>query len=373
MKKICFVVSNSFFANAFLFEPIETLSKHYSVYLICNTENNENILINHPNINKIFSVKIIRKISPVRDLVSLIHICKIIREEKFDVIHTLTPKASLLGIIASYIMKVPNRFHTFTGQVWISKKGILRYLLITIDRLVIRLSTQIIVDGNSQLEFLIEQNLLKKKKAIVFNNVSTCGINLKKFKPDSKIRKKERLKYKIDDSATVFLYLGRINIDKGIKELIESFLILNKENSYLFLVGPDEMDITEYISKKGNNINVIHVPYTSQPQNILQLCDVFCFPSYREGFGYSVIQASALEKPIICSDIYGLKYTCIDNETGLKHKVKSTKSLLEKMKLAIEKPQIMKQYGKRGRVYVEENFSEKKGLQKWNAFYAKHV
>ena len=78
------------------------------------------------------------------------------------------------------------------------------------------------------------------------------------------------------------------------------------------------MDITEYISKKGNNINVIHVPYTSQPQNILQLCDVFCFPSYREGFGYSVIQASALEKPIICSDIYGLKYTCIDNETGFK-------------------------------------------------------
>ena len=271
------------------------------------------------------------------------------------------------------MMNVPNRFHTFTGQVWISKKGFLKSLLISLDRLVINLSTQIIVDGNSQKEFLIEKKILKKDNATVFYNVSTCGLDLKKFKPNIEIRKKERFYYKISDSATVFLYLGRLNLDKGIKELIESFLVLNKKNSYLFLVGPDEMDITEYMSKKGNNFNLIHVPYTSQPQNILQICDVFCFPSYREGFGYSVIQASALEKPIICSDIYGLKYTCIDNETGLKHKVKSTKSLLEKMKFAIDKPQIMKQFGKRGRIYVEENFSEKKVLQKWNAFYAKHV
>ena len=371
MKKICFVVSNSFFANAFLFEPIETLSKHYSVYLICNTENNENILINHPNINKIFSVKIIRKISPVRDLVSLIHICKIIREEKFDVIHTLTPKASLLGIIASYIMKVPNRFHTFTGQVWISKKGILRYLLITIDRLVIRLSTQIIVDGNSQLEFLIEQNLLKKKKAIVFNNVSTCGINLKKFKPDSKIRKKERLKYKIDDSATVFLYLGRINIDKGIKELIDSYSLLNRQECFLFLVGPIEIDIQKNMIKKDLANRIIFIPYTNKPQEILQLCDVFCFPSHREGFGYSIIEASALEKPVICSDIYGLKYTCIDMKTGLKHKVKSTQSLLEKMKFALAEPNTMKQMGKKGRIYVSEKFSEEKVLEKWEEFYAR--
>ena len=373
MKKICFIVSNPFFANAFLYEPINSLSKHYDVYLICNTKNKDRIKIDNPNLKKLISIKIIRTISPYYDFLTFFEICKTIRKEKFDAVHTLTPKAGLLGMMASYFMKVPNRFHTFTGQVWISKKGLLKSLLISLDRLVINLSTQIIVDGNSQKEFLIEKKILKKDNATVFYNVSTCGLDLKKFKPNIEIRKKERFYYKISDSATVFLYLGRLNHDKGIKELIESFLILNKENSYLFLVGPDEMDITEYMSKKGNNFNLIHVPYTSQPQNILQLCDVFCFPSYREGFGYSVIQASALEKPIICSDIYGLKYTCIDNETGLKHKVKSTKSLLEKMKFAIEKPLIMNQFGKRGRVYVEEKFSEKKVLEKWNAFYAKHL
>ena len=146
------------------------------------------------------------------------------------------------------------------------KKGLLKSLLISLDRLVINLSTQIIVDGNSQKEFLIEKKILKKDNATVFYNVSTCGLDLKKFKPDIKIRKKERFYYKISDSATVFLYLGRLNLDKGIKELIESFLVLNKKILISFLVGPDEMDITEYMSKKGNNINLIHLPYTSQPQ-----------------------------------------------------------------------------------------------------------
>ncbi len=303
----------------------------------------------------------------------MIQICKIIRKEKFDVIHTLTPKASLLGIIASYLMKVPNRFHTFTGQVWISKKGFLRFLLIAIDRLVIRLSTQIIVDGNSQREFLIEKNLLTEENSTVFNNVSTCGINLKKFKPDPKIRKRERLKYKIPDSATVFLYLGRINVDKGIKELIEAYLLLNREDCFLFLVGPVEMDIQKQIKKKDILSKIIYIPYTKNPQEIIQLCDVFCFPSHREGFGYSIIEASALEKPIICSNIYGLKYTCIDMKTGLKHKVKSTQDLLEKMKFALEEPKIFREMGKRGRIYVSENFSEKKVLEKWEEFYAKFL
>ena len=129
------------------------------------------------------------------------------------------------------------------------------------------------------------------------------------------------------------------------------------------------MDITEQMIKKYNLSNIIYVPYTKTPQDILQLCDIFCFPSHREGFGYSIIEASALEKPIICSNIYGLKYTCIDHETGLKHKVKSTKSLLDKMTYAINEPEIMKQMGKKGRVFVNENFSEVKVLKKWNEFY----
>lgn len=373
MKKICFVVSNTFFVNAFLIEPIKILSKHYSVHLICNTQNTDNIEIKHTNIKKIFSIRIIRNIAPIRDLVSFIQICQIIKKEKFDVIHTLTPKAGFLGIMASYLMNVPNRFHTFTGQVWISKKGILKYLLIALDRIVIKLSSKIIVDGNSQREFLIKKNILKEENATVFYNVSTCGINLKKFKPSSKIREQERLKYNIPDTAKVFLYLGRLNLDKGIEELIEAYLLLNKENSFLFLVGPIDMDITEEMFKKYYLNNIIYIPYTNKPQNILQICDVFCFPSHREGFGYSIIEASALEKPIICSDIYGLKYTCIDQKTGLKHKAKSTMSLLEKMEFALAEPTKMKQMGAMGRTYVGENFSEEKVLKKWEQFYAKFV
>ncbi len=373
MKKICFVVSNSFFVNAFLHEPIKALSDKYSIYLICNTNNQDNIKINHSNIKKIYSINIKRNIAPINDLKSLIQICKILKREKFEVVHTLTPKAGLLGILASYIMNVQNRFHTFTGQVWISKKGFLRCLLINLDRMVIKLSTQIIVDGNSQREFLIEKKLLKQETATVFYNVSTCGINLNKFKSNPKIRQRERLKYKVPESATVFLYLGRLNLDKGIKELIDSYLLLSRKDSFLFLVGPIEMNITVQMIKKYNLNNIIYLPYTNAPQDILQICDIFCFPSHREGFGYSIIEASALEKPVICSNIYGLKYTCIDNKTGLKHEVNSKNSLLEKMKFAINEPEIMKQMGKYGRVYVNEKFSEAKVLLKWKEFYGKFV
>ena len=366
MKKICFVVSNSFFINAFLNDPIKILSKHYSVYIICNTSNDDNIEIENLNIKKVFSINLIRKIAPFSDLVSLIQICKIIREEKFDVIHTLTPKAGLLGIVASYFMRVPNRFHTFTGQVWISKKGLLKFLLIALDKLVIRLSTQIIVDGKSQKEFLIEKKILKEETAIVFNNVSTCGINMNRFKPNEEIRKKVRAKFNIPNSATVFLYLGRLNYDKGINELINAYLLLDCKNCYLFLVGPMEMNIP----KKYNSNKIIFLPYTNTPHETLQLCDVFCFPSHREGFGYSIIEASALEKPVICSDIYGLKYTCVDKKTGLKHKVKSKTSLFSKMSFALKEPEIMKKMGKRGRIYVGENFSNKKVLDGWLDFYA---
>ena len=366
MKKICFVVSNSFFVNAFLYDPIKVLSKYYDVYIICNTKNTNNIELKNLNIRKVFSLNIKREIAPISDFVSLIQICNIIQKEKFDSIHTLTPKAGLLGIVSSFIMKVPNRFHTFTGQVWISKKGLLKFLLIALDKLVIRLSTQIIVDGKSQKEFLIEENILTEETAIVFNNISTCGINLNKFKPNKEIRKNERAKFNIPDSATVFLYLGRLHYDKGIKELINAYSLLDCKECFLFLVGPMEMN--KPIDYNSNRI--IFLPYTNAPHEILQLCDVFCFPSHREGFGYSVIEASALEKPIICSDVYGLKYTCIDNKTGLKHQVRSETSLFSKMSFALKEPEIMKEMGKKGRIYVGENFSHKKVLDRWLDFYA---
>ena len=373
MKKICFVVSNSFFVNAFLYEPISILSANYKIYLICNIENNDNIKINHPNIDKIFSIKIKREIAPISDLISLVQICKIIKTEKFNAVHTLTPKAGLLGILASYLMKVPNRFHTFTGQVWISKTGVLRSLLIAIDRLIIKLSSKIIIDGKSQKEFLIKQNFFEHEEAIVFNNISTCGINLNKFKPDPIVRKQQRIKYKVSKKDTVFCFLGRINKDKGIYDLIESFLLLDNKNIHLFLIGPLEIIISDQTKEKYKRNNIRFLPYTKQPQIILQLCDVFCFPSYREGFGYSVIEASALEKPVICSDIYGLKYTCLDNQTGLKHKVKSVKSLLNKMRFAIENPDIISKMGGNGRKYVHENFSEDKVLEKWFEFYSSNL
>lgn len=371
MKKICFVVSNPFFANSFITEPIAKLSSRHKIYLICNTESDEKINVKLENIANVIPVSIRRNISILHDLKILFVLIKLFSKEKFDVVHTLTPKAGLIGMLAAYFTRTKNRVHTFTGQVWDTKKGLTRIFLIFLDHFVVFLATKILVDGLSQKEYLIQKRIITSKNAVVLNNVSTNGIDIKRFKPDPITRKKIRDELNISNDSHVFMYLGRIHPEKGIEELINSFLILADEipDCYLYLVGPNEMGENEDLINISKRSEIYFFPYTEKPENILQICDVFCFPSHREGFGYSVIQASACKKPVICSDIYGLKYTCIDQITGLKFRVKSTLELKTKMKYLVSNPLESKKMGEKGRKYVEKNFLQKDVICKWLNFY----
>ena len=166
------------------------------------------------------------------------------------------------------------------------------------------------------------------------------------------------------------MFLGRINAEKGVEDLINAFININEShNQKLFIVGPDEdQTISKNINSLKNN-NIIYVPLTNKPEDIMQICDTFCLPSYREGFGLSVLEASALSKPIICSNIYGLKDTVIENKTGVKHIVKNIDSIHERLIFALANKKLMKEMGLNGRKYVQENFSEKIVVNAWVSFY----
>ena len=368
MKKVCFIVTSPMFITSFLEQPIRALAKENKVYVICNQATHP-VKINLKQVEKIYSVNIQRNISIIHDIRTLIDLIKILRNEQFDVVHTLTPKAGLLGILAAFISRIPNRIHTFTGQIWATKKGGFRYLLQLFDRLVIGLSTHVMVDGKAQEEYLVNERILRPKKAIVLHNVSTAGVDTEKFKPNTGVREKIRANYNLNEKDTIFMFLGRLTNEKGINELIHAFLSVHQEypHSKLFLVGPNEM--TTIPESNLDELPIIYLPFTEHPEQILQLCDVFCFPSHREGFGYSVVEASSTEKPIICSDIYGLNYTCIDGVTGLKHVPLSHKSLKEKMTYALEHPQKMIKMGENGRKYVEEHFLMRDVVDAWLRFY----
>ena len=169
------------------------------------------------------------------------------------------------------------------------------------------------------------------------------------------------------------MFLGRLNHDKGVIDLIHAFAQLDqsKNPSSLFLVGHDEEQIKERFQHISSKIHFI--PFEKKPEELLQACDSFCLPSYREGFGLSVIEASALEKPIICSDAYGLADTIVEGETGLRHAVGEVDQLKQQLNYALNHPLEMRAMGKAGRKYVEDNFSEKLLLEEWERFYEKQL
>ena len=364
MKKICFIVSSPMTANVFLKPIIFKLSEKYNIHLACNFED-EILKIN--GINKIHKLPIGRKISVFKDIVSLIKTYLFLKKNRFDAIHSITPKAGLISMIAGLLSKTPIRIHTFTGQVWANKSGISRQILKQIDKLISISSTHILVDGESQREFLINNKIIDQNTTVLANG-SISGVSLKRFEQSETVRKSIRNKLGLKDNDWVFMFLGRITYDKGITDLLNAFTAIKKNyNQKLIIVGPDEEGIISSLTKREKNI--IYMPFTDKPEEILQACDTFCLPSYREGFGLSVLEASALSKPIICSDIYGLKDTVIENKTGVKHIVKNIDSIHERLIFALANKKLMKEMGLNGRKYVQENFSEKIVVNAWISFY----
>jgi glycosyltransferase involved in cell wall biosynthesis len=371
MKKICFVVSSPTTAQAFLKEPMQVLAQYYTIHLVVNTNNAEQLKQELP-IAAVHVLPIERGINPIKDLFCLLAMIRFLQDKKFDALHSISPKAGLMAMLGGFITSVSLRTHTFTGQVWANKKGLFKGILKRMDRLISFCATHVLVDGKSQLHFLREQGVVGIK-ASVLGKGSICGVSLERFSPAATIRKERRKQLSIPSKEWVFMFLGRLNKDKGIIDLIDAFTQIDQGNfpCSLYLIGHDEEEIKNRFQTISSKIHFI--PHEKKPEELLQACDTFCLPSYREGFGLSVIEASALEKPIICSDAYGLADTIIEGQTGLRHRVGDVSDLKSKMLQALQDPSAMKKMGIAGRKYIKENFEANKLLAAWESFYTKKL
>lgn len=373
-KKICFVVPSLGTARVFLKNHIEELSIYFDIYLVTNVLEEEMIYFKDIPIKEIKHIKIKRRITLINDLLTLLNLCYYFKTMRFDAVHTLTPKAGLLGILASRLVSISKRIHIFTGQVWHTKKGIYKYFLMFLDRFTVWNSTHILVDGQSQRQFLIKNRIVKESNSFVLGKGSISGVDINRFIPNAIVKKEVRDQLGIKENEVVYMFLGRMNSEKGIKELSEAFNSLSNKhvNVRLLLVGGDEENMTPIVKQKVKDIkSVIFYGVTPTPERLIQACDIFCMPSYREGFGLSVIEASLLEKPIICSDTYGLMESIIENKTGIRHKVADIDSLHFAMEKLFYNQNLVNTLGKGGREYVLENFSAKTISEKWVEFYLK--
>lgn len=287
-----------------------------------------------------------RDISLLNDVKSLCKIFIFFVKNNFTIVHSSTPKAGLITALAGALFPNMIRIHTFTGQRWVTLSGFKRSLLKILDRLIIKLNTQCYADSPSQIEYLISEGVAKSGEVKCINLGSYGGIDINRFDntkyPDARLNLIDELQ--IDNQAILILYVGRLTRDKGIEELVDAFqeACLELKNLELILVGPYEAHldaISETSLKKIKNDKKIHqLGFKTNPEFYFSAADIFCLPSYREGFGTVVLEAAACSLLTIGTKIPGLVDSIVDKETGILVEKKSVSELRDAIiKLALDK------------------------------------
>lgn len=303
-----------------------------------------------------------RHISPVHDLVSLWRLVRVFRREKPTMVHSITPKAGLLSMMAAWICRVPVRLHTFTGLVFPTATGIKQRILIFTDRLTCACATHIVPEGEGVKNDLIRFGITKKPlKVLGYGNVR--GIDLNYYNATLPDVKAAADKIRRDGKFT-FIFIGRLVRDKGINELVDAFVCLNSQwpNTRLLLVGPYEENLDplspETLSAINNNEAIQCVGRQNDVRSWLVASDVFVFPSYREGFPNVVIEAGAMGLPSIVTDINGSREIIEDGKNGVIIPSHDENALYMAMDSFITNPKNVKRLAQQARPMIASRYEQ---------------
>ncbi|TXT34509.1 MAG: Glycosyl transferases group 1-like protein [Chitinophagaceae bacterium] len=300
------------------------------------------------------SITISRRINLLKDLIALIRLYGYLSKEKFNIIHSTTPKAGLLTAIAGFLANIPVRVHTFTGQQWETLANPMRYVSRISDKIIGLLNTHCYADSESQKQFLVSERIISPKKIGVIGNGSLGGVDLKRFSKRNYSQPKINIirnELKLEANSFVILYVGRITKDKGINELLYSFrkLISVGKNVELLLIGPTDKDfgMRETISLEtiSGDSKIHYIGYCTNPEKYMAIANVFCLPSYREGFGTTVIEAAGMELPTVGTKIKGLIDAVENNVTGILVEPQSGDALFNAFIALLDNPVKLKEMG----------------------------
>lgn len=368
---ICFVVSIPLAARAFLGGQIKALSAHYAVDLAVNLAAGPDALGEIPAHARVIAVPIQRQVRWLADLAALVKLFRLFRRERYAAVSSITPKAGLLALLAATAARVPLRIHVFTGQVWATRRGWRRWLLKGADRLMARLATHVLADSQSQRAFMADEGIAPAEKIRVLGAGSICGVDGERFRPDAARRAMVRRELNIPEAAVVFLFLGRLNRDKGVLDLASAFAALDHPAAVLLVVGPDEANLREAMMARLDRAGerARFVGYTERPEDFMAAADVFCLPSYREGFGMVVIEAAACGAPAIASRIYGVTDAVEDGVTGLLHPPGDVATLRQAMALLAVDASRRAALGQAARERALRRFSAAAITAAWVDFY----
>jgi glycosyltransferase involved in cell wall biosynthesis len=286
---------------------------------------------------RIKPIEIKRKISVINDLVSLFCLFIYFKKEKPLIVHSITPKAGLLSMLAGKLAGVPIRIHTFTGLIFPTKTGIIKKVLTFADKLLCWASTNIYAEGKGVKSDLIKYKITRKNPKIIANG-NINGIDSNYFcssNIDEITKTKLRQHLDISPSDFVFLYVGRLVGDKGVNELISAFLSLNLSSTRLVLLGSFEHNLdplsSETLKAIAGNANIICPGFQIDVRPYYAISNVFVLPSYREGFPNALLQAGAMGLPSIVTNINGSNEIIVNGVNGLIVPVKNIQFLKNSM------------------------------------------
>lgn len=365
MKKICFVTTISLTLKTFVLETAKYLHEtgEYDITFLCNGD--EAFQKELPSYIRLIPVDMKRGIS-LGGVGAMLRMWRIFRREGFDLVQYSTPNASCYAALATWLARVPVRLYCQWGIAYVGFSGLKRRIFKGIEKMVCRLSTVVEPDSYGNLRFGMAEGLYKEGKGHVVGNGSACGVSLTKFDVTQKptYRREIRSRYHIPEDAYVFGFVGRITRDKGINELFEAARSLLEKHPrvYLMLVGGTEQDASVQEALflwAQEQERVIFCGHTRVVEQYVSAMDCFVLPSYREGFGMSVVEAEAMGLPVIVTDIPGPTDAMLPDKTGLVVPMKDTQALCEAMETLLRDPTLGRTLGEAGQAFASQKFEQK--------------
>jgi glycosyltransferase involved in cell wall biosynthesis len=312
-------------------------------------------------------VPMTRKITPLRDLSCLFMLIKIFRKERPDIVHTHTPKAGLLGMLAAKICGVKTRIHTVAGLPLMAETGFKYRLLLFIEKLTYTAASNVWPNSNSLLQFITDKKLCNPGKLNIIAKGSTNGIDLNRFNEevlDANMTGEIKRQIHFSDENTYLLSIGRLVKDKGIVDLVQVFKQLQPQNNSLRLILVGEYEpgldpLPEHILHEiKTNPAIIHINWSNRVEYFMHIADLFVFPSHREGFPNVLLQAGAMGLPVICSHITGNVDIISNNETGLIFEKGNEQQLLKLLQYALAHQQHMQTMSGQLQQLIKENYRQ---------------
>ena len=354
------------------------MSRHFEVVLV-SSDKERLARVGEAQGVRTFCVEMTRKITPVKDLVSLWRMYRFFRREKPEIVHSHTPKAGIIGMLAAWMAGVPVRMHTVAGLPLLEAAGSRRKILDFVESLTYRCATLVLPNSHGLSRIIAQNGYCKPNKIKVLGNGSSNGIDTAYFSPEhfpESLLGEHKLKFGISATDFVFIFVGRIVRDKGIDEAVGAFVRINLEfpHAKLVLVGDFEPELDPVSDATMQAIDshpgIVSVGFRPDVRPFLAIADALVFPSYREGFPNVVMQAGAMGLPAIVSNINGCNEIVEQAKNGLIIPGKSEDSVYAAMRELLASPEIFASMKRNARPMITARYGQN---IIWEALYNEYL